>query len=162
MWTHCKFSCYHRITTLFILLCSFTFSACGLGTNLPVAGKWNANADFGNVVFTVNPNSTMIIDAAFNFTGFQCGPVSQSGSVDVTYTDGMKITNGEFSLELDMSDSSPNPPDPFNPVPPSTNDQVLTLTGKFNADGKTASGSWVGTYNGSTCSQGKWEAAPSK
>ena len=146
--------------------CAFTFislilSGCGLANNPPVAGVWKANAEFGSVDFTVSPDSTQIMDATFNFTNFQCGPGSQSGSIQVSYNNGLKIDNGQINIELQNNVSSPVPPDPFNPIPPSMDTQIITLTGKFTSDGKSASGDWIATFNGTTCSQGKWDAVPS-
>ena len=146
----------------FFLSASLLLSGCGLGTILPITGVWKANTEFGSVNFTVNPDSTMITDAVFNFSDFQCGPGSQSGSIKVSYNNGLKITNGKINIELTNDVSMPVPPDPFNPVPPSIDTQIITLNGQFASDGKSASGTWIGTYNGSTCSQGKWDAVPGK
>jgi hypothetical protein len=114
------------------------------------------------VDFTVNPASTQIMDATFNFVNFQCGPGSQSGSIQVTYNNGLKIESGKIAIELQNNVSAPVPPDPFNPVPPSMDTQTITQTGKFAPDGKSASGDWIAKFNAAPCSQGKWSAAPKK
>ena len=145
---------------LIVLLGSLPLSACGSGTSLPVAGAWKASTGFGGVAFTANPDSTMIMDATFEFADFPCGPGSQSGSIRVSYDPGLKITNGEIAIELVNTVSSPLPPDPFNPVPPSMDAQTMTLTGEFASDGKSASGNWTSAFHGATCTQGKWDAVP--
>jgi hypothetical protein len=143
----------------FVLISSL-LSACGAANHSPAAGEWKADTEFGGVDFTVSPDSKQITDATFNFSNFQCGPGSQSGSIQVTYNDGLKIDDGQIKIEFQNTASSPVPPDPFNPMPPSMDTQIITLTGKFNPDGKSAAGDWTATFDGATCSQGKWNAVP--
>jgi hypothetical protein len=104
----------------------------------------------------------MITNAVFNFNEFQCGPAISTGSIEISYSDGLKITDGAINIELTNTFTSPAPPDPFNPIPPASDVEVVNLSGNFSPDGKTASGDWTATFNDNSCSQGKWTAGPNE
>jgi len=141
-----------------ILLCAFVTS-CGLGNKVPKSGDWTAKTDFGSVVFTVNPDGTEITKAVFNFTNFQCGPGSVSGSMGLEFSEGQKIENNKFSIKFD-DNVQLGVPDPLNPVPPMSNVRTILINGEIKSDGLHASGTWESSFNQKSCAKGEWTALP--
>ena len=109
-------------------------------TVLPSSGDWKATAEFGDFVFTVNPESTGIAKVSFDFKAFKCGGVTSSGGISVEKADLWPITDGQFTLEVYVR--------PWN----------MVIEGTFDESGSRASGTWEVTGTG--CS-GTWESRQS-
>ena len=108
-------------------------------------GEWTATADFGGFDFFVNENSDYITQIKYNFSSWQCGGRTMSGSITVSSDPGWEITDLQFSIEMDLD------PDPFKKEP-------ITIEGTFETS-NTAAGTWEATVNNTTCS-GDWEGQP--
>jgi len=102
----------------------------------PTPGEWTASTGFGELMFTVNPDSTGIADV-FDFVEFECGGSQTSGGLSVENPSLWSITDGQFTVDASL---------PLGEV---------VIEGEFDETGTHASGTWE--ING--CS-GTWEALP--
>jgi hypothetical protein len=109
-------------------------------------GKWIATAGFGGFDMVVDSSSTRITEFLIKFSDWRCGGVRHSGSIKLTYNQGLPIQDHCFEFELDLST------DPFE-------DEPLEINGCFNESGDQATGTWEARINRQICS-GTWEAAP--
>ncbi len=107
----------------------------------PQSGDWTCQTDFGELVFTVNPNGTHITKLIITFSSFTCGGVTQSGTITISTSPGWPISNNQFNIEVDIN--YPN--------------ISMTITGTFSGTGDQASGTWSVNAYGTICS-GSWDA----
>ncbi len=116
---------------------------CLRDKNIPPPGDWTFNADFGALVFTIDPSGTSITKMAYSFSSFQCGPIIFSGTVTITSTPAWQITDGYFLIvnKLDINGN-----------------QVMTVTGTYDSTTNKFSGTWSENSYGSICS-GVWQAS---
>ena len=103
---------------------------------LPKSGEWTASTEFGELKFTVNPDSTGIAKVSFNFTEFKCGGAQASGGVSVEKPTLWSITGGQFTIDTSLSLGK------------------VVIKGKFDETGTHASGTWEINI----CS-GTWESS---
>jgi PKD repeat protein len=106
----------------------------------PEPGPWSGIAGFGELAFTVNAQGTAITEIGFTFQGWQCGAGTRNGTITSSTPSGWPISDGEFTIENSFS----------------LIELTMTVHGRFSAS-DTASGSWTGVSNGTTCS-GDWGA----
>lgn len=121
----------------------------GTGPEAPKAiqsGTWNATAEFGTFTFVVASGGSAIEELSITFASWRCGSASAttSGTVTQSRTPGWSINSRAVSIEVDF--------DPFG------SSQTINLTGTFQDNGSSASGSWSAAWNGGTCS-GSWQAS---
>jgi hypothetical protein len=121
----------------------------GTGPEAPQAiqsGTWSATAEFGTFTFTVASGGAAIEELSFTFASWKCGSASAmtSGTVTQSRSPGWSIGNRAVSISVDF--------DPFG------NSQTINLTGTFQDNGTSASGSWSAAWNGGNCS-GSWQAS---
>ena len=153
------FSKFAVVWILFSLLAFLNFVSCSgddkdkitNGTTMPeqiVSGKWNAPTGFGELQFTVNPEGTYITEFKLTFDDWTLGNTTRNGSIAFSLLDppGWQIVDREFSFDGDMD---PSPGD----------DDIMTVSGSFDATGSEASGTWQAESDGATDS-GTWQASP--
>ena len=128
---------YVLVALLFLLpVCS-----CQQPPAPPEPGEWIAPTSFGQLTFTVNPDSTGISEIFFGFENFTCAGVTYvSGGVGVESSEHWPITGDKFNIEAYL--------DPWN----------MIVKGQFDKTGRHASGTWEIT---DTDCSGDWEASPS-
>ena len=125
------------ITLLALLLC-----LNGRVYAQPRSGDWKASTDFGEFVFTVDSAGTHITKIIFNLVDYTCGPITQSGSVTISYGgSGVPITNNQFKIE-DSENTY------WGTI-------KTTINGTFTQTGDQASGTWSKDVFGTLCS-GSW------
>jgi hypothetical protein len=117
---------------------SVTVTVYGPGSIVP--GDWQTTVAFGTVDFTVNAQSTAVTYVRFNFAGYTCGTVTVSGWLGFGGT--RPITNNEFGM--DETDPDGN---------------RFVFGGTFDQSGTQASGTWLLTVLGNTCT-GTWQGTP--
>lgn len=111
----------------------------------PVTGAWTGTGGFGELDFNISSDATAIEEVKLNFLDFSCGNiVSASGSITFSNNPGWSVTDGEFSIQLTLSQ---------------TLDQEMLIQGTFESSGTTATGSYEADFNDTKCS-GIWDAAP--
>jgi len=110
----------------------------------PKPGEWTANTEFGELGFTVNPDSTGIAKVSFDFAEFKCGNVQMSGGMSIESETLWSITDAQFTI-----DTSLGPMTPWDVV----------IQGEFDQAGTHASGTWEISSAEKTCS-GNWESSP--
>lgn len=103
----------------------------------PIPGEWTSSTEFGELEFTVNPNSTGIAEVSFNFVNFECDGSQASGGVSVENPSLWSINDGQFTIEVSIMVGD------------------VVIDGEFDETGNHASGTWE--IRG--CS-GTWEASP--
>jgi hypothetical protein len=114
-------------------------------TDSPVTGAWTGSSGFGILDFNVSTDGTAIEEVKLNFLDFGCGNVgSMSGSITISNNPGWPIADGEFIIQLILSQSS---------------DQEMQIQGNFEDGGTTATGTYVADFNNTKC-QGTWNAVP--
>jgi hypothetical protein len=139
-----------------LILATFVLVGCGGTTNSteissteissteiskpPVAGDWVATTDFGKSVFTVNDTGTKISKMIYQFSEWTCGPVTNSGTIEIKST--WSITNGKFIVESSFDAGKK---------------QTMNFSGTYDASNQKFSGTWSAVYYGTKCS-GTWEA----
>lgn len=104
----------------------------------PKSGDWTTSTGFGELVFTVNLDSTGIAKISYHFTEFNCDGAEVSGGVAVENPSLWPITDGQFTADTYVR--------PWN----------IIIEGRFDETGTHASGTWEIT--GTTCS-GTWESS---
>ena len=110
--------------------------------SVPPGGDWTINTDFGKLVFTVDGSGLTISKMDYLFSSFKCGPVTVSGGITISQTPPWPITNGDF-LIANRLDTNGN--------------QIMTISGTYDASGNKFSGTWSCNSYGTVCS-GTWEA----
>ena len=131
-----------------LLIVVFVLGACAPKTPtptttptpaLPKSGEWTALTEFGELSFTVNPDSTGIAKISLHFPGeFKCGGIQVSGGiVSVENPNLWPITDGQFTVDTSLSLGK------------------VVIDGKFDETGTHASGTW----EINVCS-GTWESSP--
>ena len=111
---------------------------------LPMSGEWTATTEFGEIGFTVNPDSTRIAKVSFDFVEFKCGNTQLSGGMSIGSETLWPITDGQFTI-----DTSLGPMTPWDVV----------IQGEFDQTGTHASGTWEISSAGEIRS-GTWESSP--
>ena len=103
----------------------------------PTPGEWTASTEFGELGFTVTPDSKGISKISLSFPGkFSCGGITVSGGgASVEGASPWPITDGRFTIDTSIS---------MGPV---------IIEGSFDESGKHASGTW----EINVCS-GDWES----
>ena len=135
------------LIAVLVLLVSMCAVACGGGVEEdegeaapepmpPQPGEWTATTDFGELGFTVSPDSTGITKISFNFAEFECGGTQVSGGMSVENPSLWPITDGQFTVDAFISIGE------------------VVIEGEFDQDGTYASGTW----EISVCS-GSWESS---
>lgn len=110
----------------------------------PKPGEWTATTDFGELGFTVNPDSTGIAKVSFDFAEFTCGNNQWSGGMSIEHETPWPITDGEFTLDTPLGYRSL---------------WDVVIHGEFDKSGTHASGTWEISSAEKTCS-GNWESSP--
>lgn len=109
------------------------------------AGDWEAAADFGEFVFTVNEDGSAITQIDYTFDDFSCSGNVASGNED--FAGDWAITDHRFAIE------NTNP----------ANGDVYRVQGEFDQDEVHASGTWELVVSGSSCTGswvGQWNLRP--
>ena len=119
---------------------------CGFGKNYsqPRSGDWEVTTDFGEFIFTVNPNGTYITKLVVTFSNFTCGSITQNGTISTQTSPGWDISNNQFTI--------------VNYINP-THTIKMTIDGTFSEEGNKASGTWNLNVSGTNCS-GNWNYFP--
>jgi hypothetical protein len=104
-------------------------------------GTWVGVAEFGTFDLEVNAQGTGIEKITYDFSLFNCGPVTISGGIGITPGTAWPISNGEFSIT--------------NTLNPPNNTQEMTVSGTFET-ATYAAGTWKAVFNGTQCT-GTWE-----
>ena len=123
--------------TFGMMLAVLLLAGCGRTSSAPIPGKWTGTAEFGTLVFTVNPQSRGVTYVEYTFSNCRCGGTTQSGTIgngQETGWDGDPIVNGQFTFD----------------------GSTMTLKGTFDASGTSASGTWTYPECGSS---GTWTAS---
>ncbi|HAQ21514.1 MAG TPA: hypothetical protein DCR40_20125 [Prolixibacteraceae bacterium] len=108
----------------------------------PQSGDWKATTAFGEFIFTVNSAGTHITKITFTLVNYKCGPITQSGSMSISWSgSGVPITNNQFIIE-DTENTY------WGPI-------KTTINGTFTQTGDQASGTWSKNVFGTICS-GSW------
>jgi hypothetical protein len=105
----------------------------------PKSGDWKVPTDFGEFVYTVNPDGTQITKIIFTYVSFPCGPIRTSGTVSITSQ--WSITNNQFTIVDSWSTL--------------VGQASMTVKGTFTSTGDQASGTWSENVAGTICS-GTW------
>ena len=126
-----KRSCFLIFVALVLVV---GMAACSGGGKIS-AGRWEGTAEFGTFAFIVNSDSTVTY---LEYDVPECGNYSMSGVFEGAWK-GFAITNGAFTYGPD--------------------DTGFTLSGEFDASGKSASGDWRFSPSDCTLSD-PWEAVP--
>ena len=130
-------------TFLLLLIFSFSLAACGSGSSVPKAGKWEATTDKrDSFVFNVSEDGQAINIINFTLSDFSCGGWATSGLVSSSNQDPSSITDNQFSINTSGAQMD------------------FKITGEFDASGTNASGSLKAESGGTVCNSVEWEAKP--
>ncbi len=111
----------------------------------PIVGPWAGISGFGNIEYQVSYDGTTIEEVKLIFVDFSCGNiVSTSGSITFSNNPGWPITEGEFFIQLILSQ---------------TLDQEMQIQGVFSNIGTAATGTYAADFNDTEC-LGNWDAKP--
>ena len=108
--------------------------------NAPADGVYTATTNFGKLVFTVTDSGTKITKMTYTFSNFTCGPVTNSGTIEITSE--WSITRKNFSIT--------------HYIDPGKN-QEMTVSGSYDPGSQKFTGTWLEVSYGTECS-GSWEA----
>ena len=124
-----------------VMIIALLLIGCTKGGSQPKSGDWQVQTDFGEFIFTVNNDGTLITKLVITFSNFSCGGIRQNGTISSEQSPGWSISNSKFTIE-----KSVNP----------TGSITLTITGTFDKSGEKASGTWKVNVSGTDCS-GAWD-----
>jgi hypothetical protein len=145
-----------------------------LTSALPISGEWAGLMEGGKIAFIVGDNSTNITRITLNYTNFSCGGVTSSGNSTTTFYIGLPISADQFTYRSEFRTTPRSYGEPSDLMSryitprigsesgsygDSYEMEVTTIAGKFDANGKYASGTWVVERGGESCSR-SWEAKP--
>ena len=131
---------------LFVLLLVALAVGCQQQTTpaLPKSGEWTTTTEFGELGFTVSPDSTGITKISFDFAEFECGGIQMSGGMSIESETPWPITDGQFTVDTTLGPMTP---------------WDVVIHGEFDQTGTQASGTWEISSAGTVCS-GTWESSP--
>lgn len=143
--------------------------------SLPMSGEWTASPEFGEFVFTVNPDSTCISKIYYQLSNWTCGPITWPITsflkTNLSHTQGARISTESYTetFSIDYWPITLNQEESYefsitsdlgNLVSVAIGEEYalpFTIRGKFDESGTHASGSWEAVSSGVTCS-GTWDA----
>ena len=113
-------------------------------TPSPLAGKWNAESNLGQLAFTIDPSGSEVTSVDLNMVNWKCGGTLLTTRLSVQST--WSVSDGQFSVDFYLGDEQHLP---------------LVLDGTYDPKHHSFSGTWNVDAYGTTCT-GNWKAAASK
>jgi len=109
----------------------------------PMSGDWNANPDFGELSFTVDPDGKNITTAVISMKSWKCGGTILS--TELQSLSQWPISDGQFGGNVNLNG----------------NFHTMTIIGAYDKDKKQFIGKWEQDAHGALCS-GEWESIARK
>lgn len=109
------------------------------------SGHWSGSAEFGEIEFEVNPDSTGIRSFKVIFSDYTCGTVTHGGSITLTFNPADDINDRTIDVGITLGGIQSN--------------DYIAIDGTFEATGDYISGNFE-LDNGVAVCSGTWDAEP--